>query len=72
MTKARPASGDLLTVLEAAQKLGITRRNVYELIAKTAPWQRVSRVAATHSTQGCRRAHSIPQRWRSWPPIASC
>lgn len=33
MTKARPASGDLLTVLEAAQKLGITRRNVYELIA---------------------------------------
>ena len=33
MTKATPTADDMLTVLEAAQKLGITRRNVYELIA---------------------------------------
>jgi excisionase family DNA binding protein len=33
MTKATSAAGDMLTVLEAAQKLGITRRSVYELIA---------------------------------------
>jgi excisionase family DNA binding protein len=33
MTKATPTAGDMLTVLEVAQKLGITRRNVYELIA---------------------------------------
>jgi excisionase family DNA binding protein len=33
MTKTTLVAGDMLTVLEAAQRLGITRRNVYELIA---------------------------------------
>lgn len=31
--RTETVSNDMLTVLQAAQKLGITRRNVYELIA---------------------------------------